>query len=60
MKQLVNSPDFKASDQWSYKFRKRYGITRQRKTNKKSKSIEERLHLVKNFHWWTIYKMAKE
>ena len=27
-----------------------------RKTNKKLKSVEERLPMVKNFHWWTIYQ----
>ena len=30
------------------------------KTNKKSQSVEERLAKVKNFHWYTIYKMATE
>ena len=30
------------------------------KTNKKSKSIEERLPAVRTFHWWAIYQMALE
>ena len=29
-------------------------------TNKKSKSVEERLPAVRNFHWWAIYQMALE
>ena len=52
---------FKASDKWLHNFTKRWGITKQKKkTNKKSLSIEERLPLVQNFHWWSIYQMATE
>ena len=51
---------FKASDRWLLNFARRKGITNQKKTNKKSKSVEERLPLVRNFHWWTVYKMATE
>ena len=32
----------------------------QKKTNKKSKSIPERIPKVKNFHWYTVYQMALE
>jgi len=31
-----------------------------KKTNKKSKSVEERLPAVRNFHWWAIYQMTLE
>jgi len=51
---------FKASDRWLHNFTRRRGISKQRKTNKKSQSVEERLAKVKNFHWYTIYKMATE
>ena len=51
---------FKASDKWLHNFTKRKGISKQWKTNKKSKSIEERLPKVRNFHWWAVYKMATE
>ena len=52
--------NFKASDCWKTKFLHRYGISLQSKTNKKSKSIQERLPKVRNFHWWTQYQMALE
>ena len=51
---------FKGSDKWLSGFIKRKGISHQRKTNKKSKSVEERLPQIRNFHWWAIYKMATE
>ena len=54
------SGSFKASDNWLSKFTHRYGISKKKKTNKKSKSIEERLPAVRNFHWWAIYQMTLE
>ena len=33
---------------------------KQRKTNKKSKSVEERIPKVKNFQWWANYEMASQ
>ena len=51
---------FKASNKWLFNFTRRKGISKQRKTNKKSKSIEERLPQVLNFHWWTVYEMATQ
>ena len=66
MKQFVSESgkdptgSFKASNMWLSKFTHRYGISKQKKTNKKSKSIEERLLAVRNFHWWAIYQMALE
>ena len=52
------SGSFKASNKWVYQFTRRYGISKQKKTNKKSKSVKERLPAVHNFHWWAIYQMA--
>ena len=54
------SSDFKASCKWLQGFNKRKGISSQKETNKKSRSVEERIPLVKNFHWYTIYQMAGE
>ena len=51
---------FKASNKWLSGFAKRWGVSKQKKTNKKSKSIEERMPQIRNFHWYTIYQMAKE
>jgi len=50
----------KASDKWLHNFTKRWGISRQKKINKKSMSIDEWLPQIQNFHWYTIYKMATE
>ena len=50
----------KASNKWLSGFTKRWGVTKQKKTNKKSKSIEERMPQIRNFHWYTIYQMATE
>ena len=55
-----NKEKFKASNRWVQGFNKRFGITLQRKTNKKSKSLTERLPKIKNFHWYAIYQMALE
>ena len=49
-----------ASNRWLLNFTKRKGISKQRKTNKKSKSVEERIPQVKNFHWWAVYEMATQ
>ena len=51
---------FKASNMWLSNFTKRWGISKQKKTNKKSKSLEERLPKIRDFHWYTIYQMATE
>jgi len=37
-----------------------FSLSHQRKTNKKSKSVLERLPKVKNFHYYTVYKMRLE
>ena len=46
------------SNMWVRSFCKRHGISLQRKTNSKSKSIFERLHLIKNYHQWLIYEIG--
>ena len=51
---------FTGSDNWIQKFTRRFGISLQCKTNKKSKSIEERLPKVRNFHWRAVFQMALE
>ena len=50
----------KFTNMWSACFCKRWQISCQRKTNKKSKSALERVHLVANFHYYAIYKYAKK
>ena len=47
-----------ASDNWKTSFLIQYELTSQVKTNKKSKSIEERLPAVKRFHQYTVYGAA--
>lgn len=51
---------FKGSTHWINNFVKRWGITHQQKTNKKSKSVEERLPRVQRFHQYAVYQMALE
>ena len=51
---------FKASKMWVSKFCKRKGISLQRKTHRKSKSIKERLPKISRFHWYAVYQMATE
>ena len=46
-------------DHWSVAFCKRWNISLQRKTNKKSKSPFERIHLVSNFMYYMIYVVAR-
>jgi hypothetical protein len=41
---------FKASGGWLQDFAQRYNLSVRRQTNKKTKSLEERLHLVRRFH----------
>ena len=48
--------NFKASDTWLKGFFERYGINVRVQTNKKSKSAFERSRMVRNFHWFMIYK----
>lgn len=50
----------KFSDMWKSKFCKRWKISVQKKTNQKNKSVFERIHQVKNYHFYTIYNMRRE
>ena len=51
---------FQGSNRWLNGFTKRKGISHQRKTNNKNRSVTERLPEIRNFHWWAIYQMALE
>ena len=48
--------NFKASDTWLKGFCERHGISVRVQTNKKSKSAFKRSRIVRNFHWFMIYK----
>ena len=50
--------NFKASDMWLQGFQERKGITARVQTNKKSRSQFKRSRLVRNFHWYAMYKAA--
>ena len=50
--------EFKASNPWLRGFCERHGISVRVQTNKKSKSAFTRSRLVRNFHWFMIYKAA--
>lgn len=45
----------KASPQWRTGFLKKHNLSSQRKTNKKSKSVEERLPQIKRFHEYVVF-----
>ena len=47
---------FKATDPWRKGFCDRYDITLRVQTNKKSRSAIKRLRMVRNFHWFMMYK----
>ena len=49
---------FKATDRWREAFCERYGITLRFGTNKKSRSAFKRSRMVRNFHWFVMYKAA--
>ena len=49
---------FKATDSWRMGFCKRYDITLRIQTNKKSRSAIKRSRMVRNFHWFMMYKAA--
>ena len=51
---------FKGSNRWLMNFNRRFGLSSQQKTNKKSKSVEARLPKVKRFHQYCVYQMAFE
>ena len=49
----------KFTQPWSMAYCKRWNISQQRKTNKKSKSVLERINLVCNFMYYMIYVVAR-
>ena len=49
----------KFTDPWVRAFCKRWGISSQRRTNKKNKSVLERIHLISNFLYYIIYLAPK-
>ena len=46
---------WKPNTGWTYRFCKRHKITLQKRTNRKSKTIYERLHLIQKYHRKLIY-----
>jgi hypothetical protein len=46
--------NFQASAGWLWRYKKRYRISIQCQTNKKNKSIHEKLPLIKKFHKWLL------
>ena len=48
----------KISKRWLTRFMKDKRISLQRKTNRKGKSVYQRLHQISNYHHFVIYKMA--
>ena len=52
--------NFKASDSWLAGFKKRKGIVVRVQTNKKSRSALQRSRIVRNFHWYIMYKAPLE
>ena len=47
-------------DQWKDNFCRRFHISVQQKTNNKAKSVYERIHKIKNYHYYVIYLLGKE
>ena len=43
---------------WCQRYCKRWSISRRRRTNTKKKDLFERLHLIRNYHWWIVYQFA--
>ena len=43
---------------WCWRYCKRWSISRRRRTNTKKKDLFERLHLIRNYHWWIVYQFA--
>ena len=51
---------FKASNRWLQGFQERKGVSVRVQTNKKSRSQFKRSRLVRNFHWFAMYKAPLE
>ena len=47
---------FKATDSWRIGFCDRYDISLRVQTNKKSRSAIKRSRMMRNFHWFMMYK----
>jgi len=60
VKESKKDPDgtFAASNHWIGNFMIRKGLSVQKKTNKKHRTVQELLPRVRNFHWHSIYNMA--
>ena len=52
--------NFKATDPWLVGFKQRKGIVVRVQTNKKSRSALQRSRMVRNFHWYIMYKAPLE
>ena len=50
--------NYKPSNRWVQGFMGRHKISVQRKTNTKAHSIYEKIHLIKNYHYFCIYMQA--
>ena len=50
----------KFKNQWKDNFCRRFHISVQQKTNNKAKSVYERIHKIKNYHYYVIYLLGKE
>ena len=48
----------KFTNSWCARFCKRWNISRRRRTNTKKRDLFERLHLIRNYHWWIQYQFA--
>lgn len=48
------------TNKWARGFRKRKGISLQKRTNNKAKSLLEKIHLIQNYHQWLIYSFPNE
>ena len=48
----------KVGKKWLNGFMKEYRISLQRRTNKKAKSIYQKLHKISNYHTFVVYEMA--
>ena len=42
---------------WARRFARRFRISLQRRSNKKCHTIYEKIHLVKNYHYFLLYKV---
>ena len=47
----------KFTNQWCRKFMKRHGLSMRKRTNKKKECIWKRMHKIKNFHHFTVFRL---